>query len=282
MGGILPQILIILSIGVIAYLVIKKFSYLASVDTENLPEEKQAELKIKILEERFLRQAKNFWQKTSTAFKPLAQTAKEKTSRFHEKISRWTVNLKNKQKEILKNDPEKSKMLLKDLLSAGVNAFELEQFEEAEKLFIEALTLAPRAKEIYYHLGELYRAQKNYPHALATFKHILNLELKNLEILEKSAHSAAIAPARRQIAAVYLEIAEIYYNQSETEKSHETMKIGLAYDENNPKYLDFFCELCIILKDKEEASSSLEKLRTINPENAKLDKLSQEIDNIQD
>ena len=137
--------------------------------------------------------------------------------------------------------------------------------------------------EVYDLLGQLYREQKNYPHALATFKHLLNLELKSLELALKQSgeqETPEIVSKKQKLGGRYLEIGEIYQKQGDLEKAKETIKQAFKYDENNPKYLDFFCELCIILKDREEASICLEKLCQINPENAKIEKLKQEIKNI--
>jgi len=284
MGAFLPQILIVLAIGVIVYLAIKKFAYLSSVDTENLPEEKQAELKMKILEERLKRQAQLWGGKLQKFLSPAGKILQSRVKTWSHDLSQWQHKVKNKQKEILKSNPQHAQLLLRDLLAGGEKLLTEGQYGEAEQMFIEALTLDPRNTEVYDLLGRLYREQKNYPHALATFKHLLNLELKGLELAEKQANgeeNQEITVKKQRLAGRYVEVGELYQRQGELEKARETVKQAFKYDENNPKYLDFLCELCIILKDKEEASAALEKLRQINPENAKIEKLSQEIADIQ-
>ncbi len=282
MGAILPQILIILAVGAIIYLVIKKFSYLASVDTENMREEKQAELKVKILEDRLKRNFVIFGQRLGAILNPLGQKLHKKITAAGQSVTRLNTRLKTQRQEVIKRHPERAKLLLQDILNDAEKFLRAEQYAEAEKMLIEALTLNPRDKDVYYRLGSLYLAQKNYPHALATFKHILGLELKGLEILEQQAgpDSPEVTEKRQKLASLYHEIAEVNFQQDIPEQARDSLRHALEYDARNPKYLDFFCELCIILKDKDEASDCLKKLRQINPENGKIEKFNQEIANL--
>ena len=64
------------------------------------------------------------------------------------------------------------------------------------------------------------------------------------------------------------------------EDAKQNIQEALDLEPNNPRYLDLILDLSIMKKDKESALYYLEKLAEVNPENNKLNELSERIEAI--
>jgi len=151
----------------------------------------------------------------------------------------------------------------------------------AEKKFIKVISLDPQNRTAYQNLGEIYLKQKNYPYALETFRHLLNLDLKELKLIKEREKGknriGRLNEINFRIAETYFKIAEIYQLTEENKKAEQMIKRALTIAPNNPRYLDFFCEICIMLGNKPEAEECLRKLKDVNPENQKIEELEERV-----
>jgi Flp pilus assembly protein TadD len=60
----------------------------------------------------------------------------------------------------------------------------------------------------------------------------------------------------------------------------DNIREALEFEANNPRYLDYAIELAIAEKDLNFANSMLERLRGVNPDNAKLLDFEEEINSL--
>ncbi|MCX6740056.1 MAG: tetratricopeptide repeat protein [Candidatus Parcubacteria bacterium] len=263
MYNIIPLIIILLCLAGISAIVLKKLPLLTIFDVNEIPEEKAAQTKNKIIEERLERKVKHFSSKLQPFFQILSNFFQRKVSAVKTKIQEVEDKYKNQtKKEILVTKSEflDLEKKIEDLLDEGKSLMKNENFEEAEKKIIEVLALDPKNLKAYHELGDLYYLQKQFVEAEATFKHILKINKTDDQ--------------------AYFKLAEVYEKMEKPESVVENLVKALELVPNSPKYLDLLLTNSIILKNKELAVETLEKLKSVNPENAKIAEFEQQLKEI--
>jgi tetratricopeptide (TPR) repeat protein len=262
MYNIIPLILILISLSVIIFIVVSKFSVLAGVDIENIPAEKEARTKERIISSRLKR---NIFKWSSWIIK---------ISRFFgEKLGilfRWLYNKLHELKESYGADmilpiAEKEKKI-GELSVEAEEMIDEKNYKEAEKRLIEIIGLDSQNIEAFKNLGSLYFENKNYEDARQTFGHILKL-IKDGE-------------DDNETAEINFELALVNRADGRLEDALREIKESLKVIPNNPRYLDTMAEISIMKKDKASALDAYKKLEKVNPENQKLEDLKKQIDEL--
>lgn len=241
-------------------IVLKKLPLLAVFDVNAIPEEKEAETKKKIIEERMDRKLKHLYNKIKPLLQLLANFFQRKVASSKEKIAKLEEKYKPKVKDkvlVTKAEFETAENKIDKLLAEGEKFTKAEDYANAENQFIEVLSLDPKNVAAYRGLGELYLLQKQFTEAIQTFKHILKLN---------KADSLA-----------YFELAEIFSRIEEYDNALNNLNKALEIEPVNPKYLDLLLTISIIIKNREMAEEGLNRLKAVNPENAKIEEFAAKI-----
>ncbi|MCX6743399.1 MAG: tetratricopeptide repeat protein [Candidatus Parcubacteria bacterium] len=178
MYNIIALIVILVCLALIVVIVYKKLPLLANFDVGSIPEEKAAQTKTKIMEERMTRKAKVIYAKITPFFKIIFNFSQRKFKVLAEKIKAWEEKYKTKTpKEVLVTKEEfvTFEKKIDNLLKEAQDLINRESYEEAEKKYIEIISLEPKNVEAYRGLGNIYFSQKQYEEAKQTFSHILKL-----------------------------------------------------------------------------------------------------------
>lgn len=257
MYNIIPLILILLSLSVIIYIVLSKFSALASLDIDNMPAEKEARVKEHIISSRLKReiQKRSFW--IVKIFRFLWKGIAAFGAGVYEKMH----NLKAYHKEeVVKKDGDSGKRA--EIIHNEVDELlKKEEFDLAENLLIELLAINSKDIDAFKKLGGLYFERKDYEDAKQTFEHILK-----------------ITP--EEDGEIYFDLCLVYMEMENWQKAIDNIKKALEIEPNNPRYLDTMVEIGIINKDKVLAQDAYNRLAEANPENQKLGEIKEEIDNL--
>ena len=262
MYNIIPLILILISLSVIVYVVVRKFSVLAGVDVDNIPAEREAKVKERIISSRLKRNIFKWSSRITKIFIFLG----EKAGIF----SKWIYNKLYELKESYGAEmilPTADKE--KKIGELSVEAKEMigeDNFKEAEKRLIGIIGLDSQNIEAFKSLGNLYFENKDYEDARQTFAHILKLikDSKNDE----------------EIAEINFELSLVNRADGRLEKALEHIKEALRAAPNNPRYLDTMLEISIMRKDKVSALDAYGKLAKANPDNQKLKDFKKQIDEL--
>ena len=253
MYNILALVIILICLAVILVIINKKLPLLASFDVGSIPAEKASETKTKIMEERLNRKIKVFYNKIAPFFKIIKNFSQRKFQDIQGKMKKWEEKYKTSaKKEVLVTKEEFEDLEKKNnfLLKEAEDFISRENYSEAEKKYLEILSLDPKNTKAFYGLGNLYFLQKEYDEARQTYEHILKLN-----------NSDSLA---------FFELAEVFYTIKNYEEATFYMEKALEFEPNNPKYLDLLLTISIIIKNKDLAQETLDRLRGINPENAKI------------
>ena len=287
MYTILPLILIVASLAVIIYFTIKKFPALASLDVSNIPAEKEARIKQRILSSRLKRSILKWNTRFARIWRPLT----DGFSNFFRWIYRQLIDLKEGYKiqpVVLPEDIEKN---IQMLFEEAENLRRQNELAAVEKKLIEIISLEPKSIKAFKLLAQLYFERKELEEAKQTFEHILKLHEGDEEAHEGLAQIATrsgnleIAKEEyltslgfdKQRSQTCYNLALVYEEMNNQPEALATVKQALLLEPMNPRYLDTALRLSIMLKDKEFALESYEALKKSNPDNQKLAEFNEQI-----
>lgn len=287
--------LVVVLLGVIIFIIAKKFPIISSINTDAIPEQKMKEVKNGLLEKRLRRKFVNVKIKTSFHLKPIADKIKIGFQNLYNQILEMEKKYQKKAKEVA--TPEEKEELKKKtsiLLEEGERLNKEENFKEAEKKYIEIISFDHKKIEAYKGLGEVYFNMKDFQHAKEIFKHVLKLDSESdaaysslgtiaayeghlEEAKEDYLHSLVI---NNKLATHHINLGETYKSLGDCQKALDSFKEAFKLEPNNPKILDSLIEACIECKDKSLAKETWQKLKEANPENEKLSEFKERIDQI--
>lgn len=294
MLNIILIIIIVISLGVILYLVLRKFSKLALIDTKNAPIQQQIEVKRKIIEERLKR---NIFENIKKGFK-FTKPLINKFIVWGKGIFSKIVELEEEYRYRVLNLGLKDKIFkdqsINKLLTEAESLKKEEKYSLAEKKYIEILKVDTFSLEAYKGLTDLYCQTKDYEHAKETLEYALKLgENDDFLFSQMAKISSAQGDLKQaedsylksielnnQNANYYYDLGNIYLQLDDFPKALEMAKKTVELEPNNPKNLDFLLEVSLIVKDKVLAKEVWEKLKIANPENKKLDDFKERIEKI--
>ena len=247
--NILLIVLLLACVSVVAWLGMKKLPELRVVDPASSKEAKAKEIKHEMLRKRLER----IGGERAAAFQrnflgPIGEGLQRVVRRAAGKLKSIEKTYAERQKgggEKLHN-PE----VLRALTREAEELFDAGRYDAAEKKLIEVVSHDPKNVTAYEHLGRVYLATKEYASARETFQFL-----------------ARLSPRDASVLASLGEVAEAEENTVDAQKFY---KAALDISPNNPKYIDFY--ICAVLNagDVHEATSALEHLREVNPENQKI------------
>ncbi len=231
-------VLILVALGALAFVVVRKVPQLSALHVEESPKEKIKRIKKHLVVQRMMRKieqgkkkliAPETWQRVQYLFSEAYGKVKILEEKYKVRTAGARVKMLLKRgRENINDDPELS-----------------------ESCFLDVITIDPRDLEAYEGLFQIYRTRKSF--------HETN---EILEFLMK------LNPAS---SGRYLfEVAEALLKSGDQAGAWNYGARAIALESANPKYLDFLIGLAILEGRKKEAGEYLEKLREVNPENGKI------------
>ncbi|MCK4745166.1 tetratricopeptide repeat protein [Candidatus Parcubacteria bacterium] len=296
MYNIIPFIIAVISLIIILIIVIKKFSILSSIDVNSTIEEKESKLKEKIVISRVKRRFNILANlKYFTAVKQRILGFLNRIKLFHRKLleleNRYKFRIKSI-KEKRRDNIETENLEIDAILKNGQKLFNENNFELAEKKYIEAIKFDPHNMEAYQGLGKIYLQLKQYSQAEEIFKHIIKIDENNsdaffnLGMINFNENRFDLArenylkasKLEKHNALILSNLAEACKALDYNEEAASYLKEAINIEPNNPRYLDSLTEISIILKDKNLAENILKKLQEVNPDNMKIKEYKNKID----
>jgi tetratricopeptide (TPR) repeat protein len=261
-------ILIVLCLIIVFFIVLKKFPALAILDINNLPGEKEAKFKDRIIKQKVERDLARVSGKIARVWLFFSRRISDFLKSSHTQLKKIKLNYKSAAKIPYL---EKQKMI-KDLFTSYADFLKKERLAEAEEKLVEIITLDQKNISAFFKLGSLYDEQKNWSQARQTYKYALKL-----------AHQFsddATMMAELTLQEIYFSLAWVEREVGDLDAALENISEALEIEPNSPRFLDLILDLSIMKKDKELAAASLERLATVNPENNKLPDWQEKVDSL--
>lgn len=268
----------------IGYIIYRHLPDLKNLDINSLAELKKADTKAKILQAKLARHGlkfKNQWQKTLT---PFGEKIKDRLEKAKNRVAALEAKYQKEKKSVIAEPLD-----LEKIFTEVENLISQEEFNLAEKKLIEVVAVDSKNIKAYELLSDLYFENKNYDQAEEILKYLiklntlgnkkgrsLNLKKEKFDELETDYLNSLGVSAK--VAAYYGDLAQIYEIVGRQEKALDVYLKAISIEPNNPKYLDKLIELGIKLGDRSLAKKSLNRLKEINPDNAKLEEFKESIE----
>ncbi|MFA6918782.1 MAG: hypothetical protein WC244_01530 [Patescibacteria group bacterium] len=282
---IILAILIIISGGYLFYLIFRKLPDVKNLDISSIPDEKQVEARLKILESKFSRSSNETKERLSKIFSPTIKKSFSFFSDMKDRILSLEAHYKMRDKKLVVEKPK----TIDELIKEGSELLNKEDYLLSEKSLIEVISRDSKNIKAYELLGELYFGNKSYDQAEEIYIYLIKLSAvndsggegakgKRLEDAENDLLDTVNVNIK--IGTYYDDLAQIYEIVDKMDKSLDCYLKANMIEPNNPKYLDKIIELSIKLGDRSLAKKTLNRLRQINPENGKLKDMESAIENI--
>ena len=263
----------------------------AGLDTEQMPEEREARLKNTILEKQLFRKIYGIIHRVSMISRPLAARAGSLYKKGHARWRGLERMYKFHSTSPLPDTSEKNVLRASEMLEKAAAQIEEGKFKEAEETYLSVIKLDPQNVEAFEGLGKTYLKMGQMEEAKETFEHIVKhwseRDLSYACLAQIAAgqndwpqakdlylHALSI---NNQPVEYHVNLAEVYRKLDDNEKAFSSLQKAQTLEPNNPKILNQLLDLSIILKNKVLAEEILLKIKTVNPDHGKLDELDKRV-----
>lgn len=262
---ILPIIVIVVSLGGIIFILMKKMRRAAGIDVEKIPAEVQNKVKKELIEKKIERKMDDFGAKFKPLGEGMGQVFEKSFDRFKKAISSWESEYKKKSKQTIKEEGGTLDKEIIFLLEEADSLAREERWELAEKKYLEAISLDERNIVAYAGLGEIYYKEKELEGAREAMEYVFKLA--------ENGYGEVEASDFRLLGLIYEELGDY-------KKAFARVKKASEMEPRNPKNLDLLCKISIMVKNKEEAVKACEELAKVDAGNKKVGEYRLEIETL--
>ncbi|MEK7189520.1 MAG: tetratricopeptide repeat protein [Patescibacteria group bacterium] len=313
-----PIVLIFISLAAVVIVVVRKFPQMTGLDTEKLPEVKQAKIKEEIQFQKFLRHLsslgvklksqskylgffKNGWLATQGRFRVAVHNLQEKYKKsviaeFKKEVNESAADVKSKKGAVKKKTTASAIQANVDPLKQAEKSREAGDLPTAERLFIEVIKTNPREADAYRGLGKTYLAMEKLKEAKETFEFLAKLKpdedrvYNYLGMVAEAQGKKAEAiryfeeavRLNDRLAVRFYDLGRMYASAKRPAAALRNFARAAEIEPNNPKYLDQLLEMSIITGDVDLAREVYDRFRLTNPDNQKLPEFKQRIEEMEE
>lgn len=247
---IVPLIILFVALSVIGLVVWRRLPYVSHLKVEDTLEHQQAVVKQTILEDRLRRKLKEFtnWLWWHHVYLLPRVGLKSRLQKY------WQALVRREEARRLsffrRSHPAIQAEQLSEGLKEATRLVMEQKLIEAEERLLLLIRLAPRHRESYRLLAQVYELQKNWRDAAEAFRFAISEEQATEED--------------------YLYLGELYRQAGDHRQALEMFEQAYKLDPRDPKNLDFLCEESILQNNLKLAREALGVLKEVNPENQKI------------
>ncbi len=281
----------------IVYFFVKKFPLAARIDPSQLIETKQQAIKKSMLEQRLRRillDSTKIWRaKSKVLLKALKNIL---ISLYHDLLEKekQLINKRRQAKSAAVVGMNSLQQRLESLLIQAEEHIKKDEWSEAEKKYLEIISLDPKNIKAFEGLGDIYLELKKYDEAKEVYEYLLKLSTAEAYFHDKLGQVAKAqghlqeaesqfrlsVETNNQNANYLYNLAEVFVLEGEYDQAVVYFEKALGLEPKNPKYLDALLNISIIRKDKVRAGQILNILAEVNPENKKIPEWQEQIESI--
>ena len=239
-----------------AGIVVRRFPEIVLLDVESISRAREREVKHELLQQRAGRIVNRVASQITAVIRPLIRLAIAGGSNAYDSV----MALERKWRTVgagatkLASTDERLRLLTEEAESLSRQG----KAREAERKYIEAISVNPKYVKAYENLGRLYVREKQWIEAEESFQFVLKLDPND--------------------ASAHANLGELEAARGDLPSAVAHFKEAVARKPANPKYLDLLLEAAIITSDRDLARGTFARLKETNPENQKLDELKRSIE----
>lgn len=292
--SILPFLGAAICIGVAVSIVRKHWSEIRLLDPESVKEERQRRKRLEMIQRRFDRIRTEQLLPFRRLGRAIGLGATAFQKRLQERVQAFETTyraVKNPFTAIAPTTRER----IKTLLSEGRSLARDLKFADAERRFLEILSLDTRHVDAYKGLGMIYLKQKLYPQARETFEFLLKLKKTDdvvyaglAEIAE--AEGDLIKAETQREKAVELgarqpqraaELAEFLLRQNRAAEALVHAEKAVAREPGSARYIELALETAIAAKDIKRARHWYDRYRLTAEDQQRFHTLREKVEKLE-
>ncbi|MFH1252938.1 MAG: hypothetical protein V1664_01215 [Candidatus Uhrbacteria bacterium] len=245
---LIPTFFLVISLGVIGFILWRKRPQLSLLNIAALPEEKAKQVKDLLLQKRLERVMKKRFNFFLRFFSLSWQVATRGGRRLVQKV--YAVEQQYRKMQKSPGSENLDTEAIRRVMDEAADLVKKEEYFQAEKKYIEILSQLPKYVKAYEALGNLYILDRKYNQARETFGFALKLKSDD--------------------ASLHTALGELEAKENNPAAALAEFSKAIEIRPNNPRYLDFFIEAALNVKNIPEAKRGLTRLKEVNPENQKI------------
>lgn len=239
-------IILIVGLAVLIAIIARRLPEISAIDPRGFDDTARGDVKRTLLEKRLVRRLRALGQMIGRHGQPIVQVSSTIVQRVHQ----VEEALRARRSHLLQRRSEKASHAIGEHMRRAQEAYDQEQFDNAERELIEIVRINPRYVEAYRMLGSIYQQRHEYPHAREVFTLVERLGGKNLEL-----------------SVIFADLAR---SEDKPKEALHHYQDALTFEPRNPKLLDAALEVALAAGDATVARDLLERLRMANPDNEKI------------
>lgn len=274
-------IITIACLSVIMMIIKKRWNALGAIDLESLPSERDAKTKKKIVTDRLRRHYHQTKAQIKTKAAPFLMVAWDRLGNGCLTVGRMIRDFVSTRMHPNQSEHEEVPVSQSSIDKSLVTAQKLiddDQFDAAEKRYIDIISKDAKNIEAYEGLSDIYIQKKEWASAQEV------LEFLCAQLRDRAKKEVADASARGMhevhLATILMELSQVYRMLEKNTEAVQCLQDAVALQPQNPKFLDAELEMYIILGKKREARAALSRFRAANPENKKLEEFETRIESL--
>jgi len=278
-------------VAIAASFVVRHWKEVRLLDPLSIKEERERQRREALLQRRFARMNADKIQPLRRLGAHLKRSAMRLYKRTEERLQAFEAMYKNIKHPLAAMAPTIRERMNTLLHEARTLMRDL-KWADAERRYLEVLSLDQRQAEAYKGLGQIYLKQRLYPQAKETFEFLSKIkqaddatfaglaEIAEAETDFKRAEAMRIKAVEcnpRQ-AHRHAQLAQFYLARNEPNKAWPSAKRASDLEPTSAKYLEVSLEVAILLGDRKEARHRYDRLRLVSEDRTKFQSLRERVE----
>jgi len=271
-----------LAFGVAVWILVKHWEEIRLLDPLSIKEEQHRQKRELLIRKRFERIRAEQVQPFQRLGRHLQRVASNTFTRAQERLQTLESFYQNVAHPFSTMAPTMRERV-KTLLDEGRALIRDQKWADAERRYLEILSLDDRHAEAYKGLGQIYLKQKLYPQAKETFDFVVKIKKADDTIYASLAEIAEAEPDLARAEAMRLkaveasprqahrhaELANFYLEHQEDAKAWPSAKRASDLEPSSAKYLELSLDLALRMNDVVEARRRYNRLRLLTDDRSR-------------
>ncbi len=264
------------------FVVFRHWKEIALLDPNSIKEERERQKREQLILRRLERFRANQIEPMKRVGRGLWQSFAQGYARMEERLKSLEAFYRQTKRPFAAVAPSTRERLIA-LLGEARSLMRDLKWAEAERRFLEMLSLDARSADAYKGLGAIYLKQKLYEQARETYQFLIKMKRADhatyaglAEIAEAEGDRARAEQMRLKAVETsprqphrHAELAGFYLARGEPAKAWPSAKRASDLEPASAKYLELSLESAILLGDQNEARARLDRLRLLTEDRAR-------------
>ncbi len=281
-----------LALLVIIVTIARHWKEIRLLNPDSIKEEQQRQKRERIIEQRFERVRSDTLTPLKRVFKTIFLKGKKafhatyirliQLDRFYKQAKAPFAHMAPSLKDRIRTLLDEARALARDL-----------KWADAERRFLEVLTLDDRNVDAYKGLAAIYVKQKLYPQAIETYQFLVKIKKADASCFEGLGDIASAqddaskaegyyqkaAELQPRVAHQHAVLAHFYLAHAQPQKAWQSAKRANELEPKSAKFLELSLEAALQVGERDEARRRYDALRLQSEDRQKLQTFKERIDN---